>query len=81
MGVLCLTPPLRRMPVHTTSGTPPPAADCTGTFAEDFNTWIVSGQDPALVPGSPVFVQGWVRDPSAQGGSLLSDAAAFFVGP
>ena len=81
MGWLCLTPPLRRMPVHATGGTPPPAADCTGTFAEDFNAWIASGQDPMLMPGSPVYVQGWVRDPSAPGGSLLSDAAAFFVGP
>jgi Tol biopolymer transport system component len=80
MGWLCLTPPLRRMSVHATGGTPPPAADCTGTFAEDFNAWIATGQDPTLVPGTPVFVQGWVRDPSAAGGSLLSDAAAFFVG-
>lgn len=81
MGWLCLAPPLRRMSVNATGGTPPPAADCTGTFAEDFNAWIASGQDPSLVPGSPVFVQGWVRDPSASGGSLLSDAAAFLVGP
>jgi Tol biopolymer transport system component len=80
-GWICLTPPLRRMPVHATGGSLPPAADCSGTFAEDFNAWIVSGQDASLVAGAPVWLQGWTRDPSAAGGALYSDAVAFIVGP
>jgi hypothetical protein len=81
MGWMCLTPPMRRMPAHATGGSPPPAIDCTGSVAEDFNAWIASGQDPALVSGTPVWIQGWVRDPSAAGGAMFSDAVAFIVGP
>jgi hypothetical protein len=78
---LCVSPPLRRMPVHATGGSLPPAADCSGAFAEDFNAWIALGQDPALTAGAPVWVQGWIRDPSAAGGAIFSDAVAFIVGP
>lgn len=81
MGWLCLTPPLRRMSVQTTGGSPPPTIDCTGTFVEDFNSWVASGQDAALVPGAAVWVQGWTRDPTAGSGALFSDAVAFVIGP
>ena len=80
-GYLCVAPPFIRMPASPTGGTPPPAVDCSGGFATDFNAWIASGVDPTLAPGTPVFVQAWVRDPSHPAGALLSDAAAFVVGP
>jgi Tol biopolymer transport system component len=80
-GWSCIAPPWRRMPLHPTGGSPPPTLDCSGSFSEDFNAWIAAGQDPALVAGAPVWLQGWTRDPTAPGGALLSDALAFFVGP
>lgn len=80
-GNLCVAPPFVRMPASATGGTPPPAVDCTGAFSTDFNAWIASGVDPTLVPGAPVYAQAWVRDPSHPSGSLLSDAAAFVIGP
>jgi hypothetical protein len=55
--------------------------DCSGALALDFNAQIASGADPALVPGAAVWLQSWTRDPSAVGGTLLSNAVAFFIGP
>lgn len=80
-GHLCVAPPFIRMPVSPTGGTPPPAVDCTGSSSSDFNAWIATGADPTLVAGTPVYAQAWVRDPSHPAGALLSDAAAFVVGP
>jgi TolB protein len=80
-GWSCVAPPLRRMPLHATGGSPPPTVDCTGSFVDDFNLWIASGQDPALVAGAPVWLQGWTRDPTAASGALYSDAVAFLIGP
>jgi hypothetical protein len=79
-GYLCV-PPQVRLAVQPTGGTPPPAINCTGTFELDFNAWIASGADPNLVAGAPVYAQAWVRDPSHPAGALLSDAAAFLIGP
>lgn len=69
------------MPASPTSGTAPPAVACTGGFSTDFNAWIASGADPKPVAGAPVYAQASVRDPSHPAGALLSDAAAFVVGP
>lgn len=80
-GWSCVAPPLRRMSLHPTGGSAPPALDCTGSFAEDFNQWIASGQDPALVAGAPVWLQAWTRDPTSASGALYSDAVAFLIGP
>lgn len=80
-GWMCLSGPVRRMPVQFSAGSVPPTVDCSGGLATDFNAWIASGVDPALVPGTPVYVQSWSRDSTHPGGALLSDAAAFSIAP
>lgn len=80
-GWLCLAGTLSRMAVQPTGGTPPPTEDCTGVLHTDFNAWVAGGADPALSPGTSVYVQTWSRDPSLAFGSLLSDAVGFVLGP
>jgi hypothetical protein len=58
-GLLCAQPPLVRTAVQNSAGTAP----CGGTFALDFNAYIASGKDPALVSGQQVWAQYWSRDP------------------
>jgi hypothetical protein len=65
------------------SGSPAPALDCSGAYHFDFNAWIQSGADPALVVGQDVWAQYWSRDqgfafPDNTG---LSNAVAFEIGP
>lgn len=62
-GTLCVHPPIRRLPVHSTGGSPPPTLDCSGFLQDDLNAWIAGGNDPALTAGSWVWFQGWSRDP------------------
>jgi hypothetical protein len=45
----------------------------------DFNAWIASGVDPALVAGQTAYVQAWFRNSAS--GSQLSDALALLIGP
>lgn len=80
-GWQCVAGPLTRMAVQSTGGAPPPTEDCSGVLHTDFNAWVAGGGDPALVPGTAVYVQSWSRDPSYGFGSLLSDATAFVLGP
>ncbi len=83
-GWLCVWPPLRRTPVQGSGGLlPPPSRDCTGVFSFDFNAWIASGADPALVAGQEVWAQYWSRDPGfpPPEGSNLTDALAFAIQP
>ena len=80
-GTLCVQPPLRRTPPMSSRGSPFPAADCSGTFHFDFNAWIQSGQDTALVPGARVDAQYWYRDPASTGGIGLSNALEFEIAP
>lgn len=47
----------------------------------DPNAWLAAGVDSGLVGSPQVKAQAWVRDPSHPAGALLSDAAAFVVGP
>ena len=72
-GTLCVRPPLKRTPVQNSGGNPPPA-DCSGAFAFDFNAWIRSGADAALVPGATFDAQWWHRDPGDPHGVGLTDA-------
>lgn len=82
-GTLCVGTPLTRTPGQNSGGNPPPASDCSGSFAFDFNVWANSGADPLLVPGAAVFAQFWSRDlgDPAGFGSSLSDALAFTLQP
>lgn len=61
-GFLCVQAPLLRTPVTLTGGTPG-GNDCTGVMTRDFNAWIASGADPALIGGVEVWAQFYSRDP------------------
>jgi hypothetical protein len=78
-GYLCAQPPLVRTNVQSTAGGPPPN-DCTGSMTIDFNVWIASGQDPALVAGRAVWAQYWSRDPGVQPSVAFTPALAFTIG-
>ena len=77
-GILCAIPPLVRTQLQNSGGTPP----CGGQFAMDFNVWIASGFDPALVAGQQVNAQYWSRDPgfAPPNNTSLSDAIEFTIG-
>ena len=78
-GTLCAAVPLVRTPLQVSGGAPP----CGGSFAMDFNAWIASGQDPALVAGQQVNAQYWSRDPGfpPPDNTSLSDAVEFTIAP
>ncbi len=82
-GFFCVQPPITRTQGQASGGTPPPAADCSGTFAFDFNAYAASGLDPALTAGKTVWAQYWSRDPgfSLPDNTNLSDALEFTLGP
>ena len=82
-GTLCAQPPLRRLPIQSSGGTPPPVSDCSGTYLLDVNALIQSGVDPFLVVGQVVVGQWWSRDPAIADGSGagLTDAVHFVIGP
>jgi hypothetical protein len=80
-GWLCVKPPLQRTTVQLSGGSLP--SDCSGTYSFDFNAWIVSGADPALVAGQDVWSQYWSRDPgfSPPDSTGLTDALSFTIAP
>jgi hypothetical protein len=47
----------------------------------DFNAYIASGKDPALVAGQDVWLQTWGRDPASPSTTSLSDALSFPICP
>jgi hypothetical protein len=61
-GTLCVQPPIKRTSVQNSAGNPPPN-DCSGVYTFDFNVYLASGVDPALVSGANVWLQYWSRDP------------------
>ena len=74
---MCVQPPILRTPGSLSSMGGP----CASTFTIDFNTYIASGVDPALVPGLTVYLQNWFRDPPEPiSGSGLSNAITFTIG-
>jgi catechol 2,3-dioxygenase-like lactoylglutathione lyase family enzyme len=78
-GTLCVMPPLVRTPVQNSGGAPP----CDGLFTIDFNAYVASGADPALVAGQQVWIQTWSRDPgfAPPDNTSLSDAVSFTLCP
>ena len=79
-GYLCVQPPIKRTPVQSSGGDPPPN-NCSGTFSYDFNARIQSGIDPGLVPGTSVYDQYWYRDPQSPSTTGLTDAVGFDILP
>jgi hypothetical protein len=61
-GTLCISPPLARALLVDTSGNT--ILPCSGHPATDFNAYIQSGKDPALVAGQQIWFQWWYREPS-----------------
>jgi len=78
-GFLCAQPPLVRTMLQNSGGTPP----CGGSFQIDFNAYIASGKDPALVAGQKVWLQAWSRDPgfAPPNNTSLSDAVSSTICP
>lgn len=79
-GTLCLEAPLGRALLTKTGGTVGPA-DCSGTLTTDFNAFVASGADPALVAGQAVHAQFVSRDPASVGTLSLTDAVVFTLEP
>ncbi|MCE9596066.1 MAG: hypothetical protein K8S98_17895 [Planctomycetes bacterium] len=77
-GWLCVKAPTKRHGATNSGGT---AGTCTGVFNEDFNVYIASGVDPALVAGATVNLQHWSRDPGAPFGDSLSNALTAMICP
>lgn len=74
-GVLCLQPPVTRTQPQFSNGQVGPAgSDCSGSFNIEFTPYILSGIDPGLVPGAPMWGQSWYRDPADPFGSGLTNA-------
>jgi hypothetical protein len=79
-GTLCVTAPFARTPMALAGGGPPPT-DCSGVLVFDFNAFIASGVDPALVPGQRVYAQVLSRDRASVGAYGLTDGLAFTILP
>lgn len=60
-GTLCVQPPIVRTATQASGGTPPPAVDCSGTYALHFSETYAAAQ--GLGPGDDVYCQFWSRDP------------------
>ncbi len=80
-GFLCVKAPTTRTPAQNSLGSSPPAADCSGTFAFDFNARIAAGVDARLVAGVAVAAQYWSRDPAASFTTNLTNAVSFVILP
>jgi hypothetical protein len=79
-GFLCVAAPVSRTGVQSSGGSAT-GNDCSGVFSIDFNAWIASGADPALVAGQQVNGQYWSRDPQVASGTNLSDGIEFTIQP
>jgi len=78
-GTLCAQPPLVRTMLQNSGGSAP----CGGAFQIDFNAYVASGKDPALIAGQQVWTQTWSRDPgfAPPNNTSLSDAVSFTLCP
>jgi hypothetical protein len=72
-GYLCTNVMIRRTPITTAPQTLS-GAPCSSALSFDFNEWILSGNDPTLLPGLIIYAQWWMRDPGAWTKTGFSDA-------
>lgn len=72
-GYLCTNVMIKRTPLVKSPPTPSGLA-CSSSFTFDFNAWILSGNDPTLVPGETIFAQWWMRDSGSWSSTGLSDS-------
>lgn len=78
-GTMCVASPRIRTPLQASGGTPF-VDDCTGTFSFDFNAYVATNPNPALVLGVTVDAQYWSRDPGAgPSNTNLTDALEFVL--
>jgi hypothetical protein len=70
---------MRSCGIENSGGTAP----CGGMFQIDFNAYVASGMDPALVAGQQVWLQIWSHDPgfAPPNNTSLSDAVSFTLCP
>jgi len=85
-GYICVASPIRRTPPSSSGGHLPPVSDCLAAYRIDMNAYAAGAgagnPDPLLSrAGTFVTCQWWARDPGALGGSSLSDALQYVVGP
>jgi Tol biopolymer transport system component len=76
-GYLCVTTPIKRLPVFNTGGQ---SLTCQGSASIDMNTVIQDPNEIGLVPGAHVWMQARYRDPSDNNDSL-TEALYFVVTP
>ncbi|MCC6407817.1 MAG: hypothetical protein IT453_11665 [Planctomycetes bacterium] len=81
-GHLCIRPPFKRTSMINSGGSAS-GNDCTGNLSFDFNTYVASGADPALVAGTTVDGHFWSRDSgfAAPNNVGLSQAVHFGLTP
>ncbi|MBK7643347.1 MAG: hypothetical protein IPJ19_09880 [Planctomycetes bacterium] len=81
-GTLCLRAPLHRTSALGSGGTVG-GSDCSGVYSFDFNAYIASGANPAILPGVTVDAQFWSRDPgfALPNNVGLSQAVHFGIAP
>jgi hypothetical protein len=87
-GTLCVKSPVKRTPGTVSTGNPPPAVDCSGTYSIDMNAFAqgaLGGQPlPALKsPGTVVDCEWYGRDPgfAAPNNVSLSNGLEYVIGP
>jgi Metallo-peptidase family M12 len=73
-GTLCVGAPVKRTPVQSSGGNPPPN-DCSGTYAYH---WTPT-QLGLFGAGTTVYTQWWYRDPLSPSSTGLTDALSFTV--
>ncbi len=76
-GFLCVQSPIHRTAILNSGGT----IACGGAYQFDFNTYIASGVDPALIAGVKFWGQYWSRDPASASTTNLTDAITGAIGP
>lgn len=81
-GHLCVKLPIIRTSVQSSGGSSS-GTDCTGTYSYDFESLILGGTDPNLLPGALIYTQYWARDPNDLSGftTSLSEGLFFEICP